>query len=86
MIKKLPKVVRQIIVLLIGIPVIIIGIILLPLPGPGWLVILAGLYIISREVAWAQKYFKYVQTKLRQIADKVKQKQRELREEAKKQK
>lgn len=82
--KKLPKIVRQIIVLVLGIPVIIVGIILLPLPGPGWVVILAGLYIISREFAWAKKYIDYIEAKLRLIARKVKEKHKELQEEQQK--
>jgi uncharacterized protein (TIGR02611 family) len=79
--KKLPKIVRQIIVLTLGIPVIIVGIILLPLPGPGWLIILSGLYIISREFAWAKKYIDYIEAKLRLIANKVKEKHKQLQED-----
>ncbi|HEX03983.1 MAG TPA: hypothetical protein ENH10_02355 [Bacteroidetes bacterium] len=40
---------RKIFVLLIGLIVIVFGIILLPLPGPGLVVILAGLGIIGAE-------------------------------------
>jgi uncharacterized protein (TIGR02611 family) len=36
-----------------GIGVILIGIVLLPLPGPGWLIIFAGLGILATEYAWA---------------------------------
>lgn len=79
--KKLPKIIRQIIVLVLGIPVIIVGIILLPLPGPGWVVILTGLYIISREFAWAKKYIDYIESKLRLIAKKVKEKHKALQQE-----
>ncbi len=80
--QKLPKLIRQFLMLLLGIPVIIIGIILLPLPGPGWLVILAGLYLISIEVEWARKYFNFVKSKLQQIYDKARAKRKGLGEEA----
>ena len=30
------------------------GIILIPLPGPGWLVVGIGLVVLSREVRWAR--------------------------------
>jgi uncharacterized protein (TIGR02611 family) len=32
-----------------------LGILLLPLPGPGWLVIFAGLGILGTEYAWARR-------------------------------
>ncbi len=86
MYQKIPKIVRQILVMLVGIPVIIVGIILLPLPGPGWVVILAGLYIISREFAWARKYIDFIEAKLRMIAKKIKEKQAELKAEQEKEK
>ena len=38
-----------------GAVVIAIGIILLPLPGPGWLIIFAGLGILATEYAWAAR-------------------------------
>ncbi len=39
----------------VGSVVTIIGIILMPLPGPGGLVVAAGLVILSRDVAWADR-------------------------------
>jgi uncharacterized protein (TIGR02611 family) len=38
-----------------GAVVIAIGLLLVPLPGPGWLIVLAGLAILSLEFAWAQR-------------------------------
>jgi uncharacterized protein (TIGR02611 family) len=38
-----------------GVSVIIIGIILLPLPGPGWLVIFGGLGLLATEYEWAAR-------------------------------
>ena len=35
--------------------VVIVGIIALPLPGPGWLIIAGGLTILSKDVAWADR-------------------------------
>lgn len=45
----------KIAVIALGAVVIIIGIILLPLPGPGWLIIFAGLAIWSLEFGWAAR-------------------------------
>ena len=42
-------------VTLVGAAVIVGGIILLPLPGPGWLIIFAGLGILATEYMWAKR-------------------------------
>jgi tellurite resistance protein TerC len=47
---------RKVLVLLAGVPVIIVGILLLVLPGPGILVIILGLFILSLEFEWAKRY------------------------------
>jgi len=41
-------------ILTLGWAVFIVGLILIPLPGPGVLAILAGLVILSLESAWAR--------------------------------
>jgi uncharacterized protein (TIGR02611 family) len=38
-----------------GVLVIAIGVVLLPLPGPGWLIIFAGLGILATEYTWAAR-------------------------------
>ena len=40
---------------IVGTLVTIIGIILMPLPGPGGLIVAGGLVILSRDVAWADR-------------------------------
>ncbi|MEO8889738.1 MAG: TIGR02611 family protein [Jatrophihabitantaceae bacterium] len=45
----------RIAVTLAGAAVIVVGIVLLPLPGPGWLIIFAGLGILASEYAWARR-------------------------------
>lgn len=35
--------------------VVLLGIILVPYPGPGWLIVFAGLAILSTEFEWAQR-------------------------------
>ena len=39
---------------IVGGLVVIIGIIAIPYPGPGWLIVFAGLAILATEFAWAQ--------------------------------
>jgi uncharacterized protein (TIGR02611 family) len=38
-----------------GLVIIAVGIVLLPLPGPGWLIIFLGLGLWSTEYAWAAR-------------------------------
>ena len=33
---------------------VVVGIILIPLPGPGWLIVGIGLLVLGREVRWAR--------------------------------
>lgn len=42
--------------MLVGIPLLIVGIILIPLPGPGLLVCFAALVVLSWEFEWAEKH------------------------------
>ena len=37
-----------------GWALVVVGIILIPLPGPGWLVVGIGLLVLGREVRWAR--------------------------------
>jgi uncharacterized protein (TIGR02611 family) len=39
----------------IGVAVIIVGIVLLPLPGPGWVIIFAGMGLLATEYEWASR-------------------------------
>lgn len=49
--------------------VVLIGGLLLVLPGPGWLVIFAGLLILSSEVPFAARMLESVRRRLPQDAD-----------------
>lgn len=47
----------------IGGIVVVVGIIMIPYPGPGWLVVFAGLSILATEFAWAQHALDYAKNK-----------------------
>ena len=61
------KVVRRVIVSVVGATVVLIGIALLVLPGPAFVVIPVGLAILATEYAWARRWLR----KVRRIASKV---------------
>jgi hypothetical protein len=46
---------RRIAITVAGFLVILIGLVLIPLPGPGWLIVFAGLAILAREYVWAER-------------------------------
>ena len=48
----------------LGTIVVIVGIIALPLPGPGWLIIAGGLTILSKDVAWADRLLRYIRKRV----------------------
>ena len=54
------KVVRRVIVSVIGATVLLIGAALLVLPGPAFIVIPIGLAILATEYAWARRWLKEV--------------------------
>jgi uncharacterized protein (TIGR02611 family) len=47
-----------------GVAVVIIGIVLLPLPGPGWFLIFAGLGILATEYKWAARLLRFARARV----------------------
>ena len=39
--------------------VLVAGIVMIPYPGPGWLVVFAGLAILATEFTWAERVLRY---------------------------
>lgn len=40
---------------LVGSGLLAVGIVLIPYPGPGWLIVFAGLAVLSKEHEWAHR-------------------------------
>lgn len=45
----------KVIVTVLGVLVTVIGVILIPLPGPGWLIVFLGMTILGSEYHWARR-------------------------------
>lgn len=43
----------RVVVAVVGLAVVALGLVLVPLPGPGWLIVFLGLGILASEFAWA---------------------------------
>jgi hypothetical protein len=67
---------KRVAVTIAGFTVVIVGLILVPLPGPGWLIVFAGLAILATEYVWAQRLLSYAKTKVGQAKDVVLRKKR----------
>lgn len=48
----------------VGVALVIGGVVLLPLPGPGWLVIFAGLGVLGTEFEWAARLLRFARLKV----------------------
>ncbi|MBI2009193.1 PGPGW domain-containing protein [Candidatus Saccharibacteria bacterium] len=72
--KKIAKLVRKIAVAAVGFVVLAIGLILIPLPGPGILITLAGLFILSLEFTWAEKHLDRAKNAANKVVEKAKAK------------
>lgn len=59
---------RKIAIALGGGLVLAAGIVMIPLPGPGWLVVVFGLWILSFEFHWAARLFDRIQDKVVEAA------------------
>jgi uncharacterized protein (TIGR02611 family) len=42
-------------VTIVGLVIVVVGLILVPLPGPGWLIVFLGLGVWATEYAWARR-------------------------------
>lgn len=48
----------------VGALVVVTGLVLVPLPGPGWLIVLAGIAIWAIEFAWARNLLEFTRRQL----------------------
>jgi uncharacterized protein (TIGR02611 family) len=44
---------------MVGGLVVALGIVAIPLPGPGWLIVLAGLFVLATEFTWAERLLEF---------------------------
>jgi len=66
----LPRPLRRFLVLVIGSTVLLAGVLMLVLPGPGILVIIVGLAILAIEFAWAEALLIHARERVARLARK----------------
>ncbi len=57
--RNLPPRTRRLVITVAGGAVLVVGIPMIPLPGPGWLVVFLGLAILAQEFPWAGRLLGY---------------------------
>ncbi len=59
----------RVLVGVVGGLVTVLGLVLIPAPGPGWLVVFAGLAILASEFEWAQRLLAYARDQVGRWTD-----------------
>lgn len=54
----------KVLLTVVGIAIIVIGLILVPLPGPGWLIVFIGLTVLGSEYHWARRFTGWLRMQL----------------------
>jgi uncharacterized protein (TIGR02611 family) len=65
-IKELYKIVRRLIIAIIGFTVLVIGVVMIATPGPSILVIPLGLGILATEFVWARRLLNKIKVPLKE--------------------
>lgn len=53
----------------VGALVVVVGLILVPLPGPGWLIVFFGLAILGTEFHWARRLLGWARMAVARVAE-----------------
>ncbi|UQA33017.1 MULTISPECIES: TIGR02611 family protein [unclassified Streptomyces] len=61
----------QVGVFVVGLGVVVAGVLMLVLPGPGWLVIFGGMAIWATEFVWAQLVLRWTKRKVTEAAQRA---------------
>lgn len=79
--KRVPVAVRKPLVLMVGSAIVVAGIAMLALPGPGWAAIFLGFAVLATEFAFAEKVRDWLVTQLKQLVAKAKNAWKRMRKQ-----
>ena len=48
----------------VGAVVVAFGMVTIPLPGPGWLTVIAGLFVLATEFPWAERLLEFTRSQV----------------------
>jgi uncharacterized protein (TIGR02611 family) len=52
-----------------GALIVALGIVAIPLPGPGWLIVIAGLFVLATEFVWAERLLEFTKQHVKRWTD-----------------
>jgi uncharacterized protein (TIGR02611 family) len=58
-----------VIVGIVGGLIVAVGLATIPLPGPGWLTVIAGLFVLATEFTWAERLLEFTRTHVKRWTD-----------------
>lgn len=61
--QRTKKQIKRVSTAIVGGGVVMVGIIAIPYPGPGWLIVFSGLAILATEFTWAQRVLDFARHK-----------------------
>ncbi len=64
--RRTSRLVYKIVVGVVGVAVTVLGLVLVPLPGPGWLIVIIGLAILASEFEPARRVLDFVRERVQQ--------------------
>ncbi len=64
---------KRLFIIITGFVILLAGIVMVFLPGPGLLFILLGLGILAQELAWAREILTKIKNKIKKKSDKASQ-------------
>ena len=70
-VRRLPAgaIVWKLLVAVVGAAIVLLGLLLIPLPGPGWAIVFLGLAVWATEFHWAQRLLWHAQSTMRRWTD-----------------
>ncbi len=69
---------KRIAITAVGATLVLVGLVMLVLPGPGILLVIAGLAVLASEYVWAQRMLNYAKRKGQEAKDRVVRKKPEV--------
>jgi uncharacterized protein (TIGR02611 family) len=49
--------------------IVAVGLVTIPLPGPGWLTVIAGLFVLASEFTWAERLLEFTKRHVKRWTD-----------------
>jgi uncharacterized protein (TIGR02611 family) len=59
----------RIVVGIVGGLIVAFGLVTIPLPGPGWLTVIAGLFVLATEFIWAERLLEFTKKHVKRWTD-----------------